>query len=204
MKSQGPPRLFIYLLAAGALSALLPLANVGHEATRWWSTRADKTEAEQYRTFNTQWTNPPFLRFVDRIREFVPEDARILLTPVGGDERLGKVRWHVFLNEAIYPRQVFVRRPSLASGTAMTFMPWVDYHTTLELVEPVGMFKPAVPTEGSYSVEEAEERLAQEALRERGVEWEIRYFLDSKEPFRGALLMHKGKVFRSGGVNNGL
>lgn len=204
MNYHGPPRFFVFLIGAGVVSALLPFANMGHEVGRWWNSRAELTEAEQYRTYQTPWTNAPFIRFVDRIRESVPADAGVLLTPVGGDERLGRVRWHVFLNEAIYPRQAFVRRPSMASGTAMSFAPWVDYHTTLALVEPTAVFQPAVPFDISLFGEFPEEASVQEALVERAVEWEIRYFLDSNDPFRGALLLHEGKVFRSGGFTSEL
>jgi hypothetical protein len=198
MKSQGPPRFFVYLLSAGLLMSLVPFANVWQEFLRWFDERASLTEAEQLRTYRTQWTNSSLTNFVDRICEFVPEDAKILLTPVGGDGLLGNVRWHVFLNEAIYPRQIFVRRPQLASGTAMNFIPWVEYHQTLDLVEPKGPYLPVTPVDPNPGRVNQEEELVQQFLRDQKIEWEIRYFLDSREPFSGALLLKYGNVFRVG------
>lgn len=194
MKIHGPPRFLILLLAASILMGALPIANTYHEFVRWFAVRAQLNEAEQFETYETQWTNAPLLKFVKRVCDVVPEDARILLTPVGGDERHGKVRWHVFLNEALYPRQSFVRRPAMASGTAMQFAPWVDYHLGLELTGPIGETS---AFEGGFPALQEEEQLAQQALKNKGVEWEIRYHLDSQEPFGQAVLLYNGKRYRS-------
>jgi hypothetical protein len=167
---------------------LLPLANTVHMVRDWWGTRAGKTEAEQLRELRLPWCRPSFTDHLDQLLLAIPEDAAILCTPVSGDDKLGRSRWFLFLADALYPRRVFVREPAFASGTLVTYPKWVDHHFEVIDTDGTGL------STGGYIMKAKFEDAVIEELEERGVEWELRYAMVPKGPFRDAVLLHNGVV----------
>ncbi len=167
---------------------LLPLANTIHSVRDWWETRAGKSEVEQLRELRLPWCRPSFTDHLDRLREVIPEDAAILCTPVSGDDELGRSRWYLFLADALYPRRVFVREPSFASGTLVTYPDWVRHHFEVIDTDRSGL------TTGGIITKAKLEETVRLGLEERSVEWELQYAMVPKGPFRDAVLLHKGVV----------
>lgn len=175
-------------LGASLVLGLLPLISGLHSARLFFTRQAGTSEEQQLEELRLPWTQPQFLEMVATLERLLPPEAALVCTPVGGDDRTGKSRWFLFLADALYPRRVFVRQPRFASGTLMDYPRWVDYH--FEVLDTDGGGQAL----GAALRREAEQRTADEALAERGVEWELEFRLDAKEPFAGARLLHLGEV----------
>jgi len=175
-----------WALGACLVLGLVPALGAFHEARHFASTRMGSSEAEQLRELRLPWTQPQFLAMAAALGEIVPEDAKLLCTPVGGTEQKGRSRWFLFLADSLYPRQVYVRHPAPASGTLMDYPAWLEYH-----FEVLGTDGRALGFAGDIRKEEEEQRLA-EALEPLGIEWEFTYRVDSRRPFEDSKLYHNG------------
>jgi hypothetical protein len=176
------------LFGAALALGILPLANSIHMVRDWWGTRAGMTEREQYRQLRSPWCRPGFLNHVDRLRRAIPEDAAILCTPIGGDDELGRSRWFLFLADALYPRRVFVREPQYASGTLVTYPLWIEHHFEAIDTDESGL------SMGGYVKRDRLEAVVGEGLKERGIDWELKYYMVQRTPFQNGILTHKGEV----------
>ena len=165
---------------------VVPLVSTAHMFRDWSANRAGLSEEEQMRQLMLPWCRPSFTAFLDPLRNAIPEDAAILCTPVSGVETAGKARWYLFLASALYPRRVFVREPALASGTLVTYPQWVKHHLVTIDSDESGLSMAGLIKRTRL------EKVVQAELAEREIEWEYRYALDPKEPFRSAVLLHNG------------
>ena len=173
-------------LSASLALGLLPALGAFHSARQFVTERAGKPEAEQLATLRQPWTQPSFMRMVATLSEILPEDAKVLCTPPAGDDDSGKSRWFLFLADALYPRQVFVRHPKPASGTLMDYPEWVAYH-----FEVLGTDGRRFDLGGVLRREDEEAMIAKEVAA-RGIEWEFEYRADTLQPFTTAKLFHNG------------
>lgn len=181
-------------LAASLALGILPLASGLHSARLFFANKAGQSEAEQLESFKLPWTQPAFRDMVQRLDAVLPEDAALLCTPTGGSDRTGKSRWFLFLADALYPRRVFVRKPALAGGTLMDYPKWIDHH--FEVLDTDGS---GLGFAGIVKRDELE-ALERDELRQRGVDWELRFALDPVQPFVGAELLHDGEPVELGEV----
>lgn len=166
---------------------VLPLLSGAHSLRLFASKRAGQTEVEQYADLRLPWTQPTFLFMVDALNEVLPEDADLLCTPIGGDDETGKARWFLFLADALYPRRIYVRDPKSASGTLMDYPAWVAHHFDVLDTDGSGLGLGA-----AMHRDEVKAKIEKE-LAERGIEWELQYKLDARQPFAGVRLLHQGK-----------
>jgi len=181
-------------VAASLALGVLPLASGLHSARLFFANKAGASEAKQLESFKLPWTQPAFLEMVQRLDAVLPEDAALLCTPAGGDDRTGKSRWFLFLADALYPRRVYVRKPAFASGTLMDYPRWIDFHFDVLDTDESGL--------GFTSLRARKDVLREDAelLAERGVDWELRFQLDPAQPFAGAVLLHDGEPVELGEV----
>jgi hypothetical protein len=153
-----------WLRRALALSLVLSVVSLGQawqSAREWLSLRAGRSDVEQELTLKgVAWYKPGFLDCVDRLERTLPIDAKLLVEPSRIETELSSARWMLFLNDALHPRQVFVRRPDLASGTLVDYPRWLAHHE-----------RPSIAG-GALDQAALEEALAIDA---RGIEWRLRY-----------------------------
>ncbi len=72
------------------------------------------------------WLDPEFRRFVDYVKETVPEEDGILLVPGGPlATETPRARWFLELNYELFPRRLYIHDPVGASGYVMEFFRWV-------------------------------------------------------------------------------
>ncbi len=72
------------------------------------------------------WLDPEFRRFVEYVKENVPEDEAILLVPGGPlSTETPRARWFLELNYELFPRRLYIHDPVGASGYVMEFFRWV-------------------------------------------------------------------------------
>lgn len=177
-----------WALAACLGLGLLPAFGAFHSARHFVTERLGEPEDEQLARLRQPWTQPTFLALAETLREVLPSDAKVLMTPTAGNDDKGKSRWFLFLADALYPRQVYVRHPAPASGTLMDYPEWVAYH-----FEVLGTDGRMLDFAGALRREEEETKIAAEVAR-LGIEWEFTYRADTKQPFLGATLLHNGEV----------
>ncbi len=165
----------------------LPLIQGIHMAQDWWSERAGKTPLEQLATYDRSWCRPELVAIAAEIERLMPPDEPLLMTPIGGDDRTGRTRYHLFLANRLHPRPVYVRQPNWGSGTLVDYHRWLDYHFQL------------LDTAESGPVPQAEKRRTRKAAkieeqqRKYGITWELRFHLDLEHPFAEAELLHMGQ-----------
>lgn len=166
-----PPLVLRALLGVCFAFAVVPVLFAVQYTREWAVERAGMSPADQRLIYrNTPWFQPSFLRFAELLRERLPEDCGILVTPTVVRDPRGRARWYLFLNHALYPRRIYVREPALASGTLVDYPAWLEYHTE------------TLDTDSSESanfarVVELERIRARDlpAIRERGIGFELRY-----------------------------
>jgi hypothetical protein len=168
MAAPRPPLALRALLGA---SLALSVVTAGHalQYTREWAAeRAGRSTFEQRATFRrVPWLQAEFMEAVERLERALPPDARVLIEPTTApdSEREGfPPRFYFYLAHALYPRQVFVRRPD-ASSAFFNFKEWLDHH--FEVLDLDGSGGAA---EDAAAIAAEEQR----ALRERGVGWRLR------------------------------
>jgi hypothetical protein len=141
-----PPRLLTWFLWSGVVLTLATFGFSLRYLGEWRAERADRSILEQRLTLiGVPFFKPAFVEFVERAKQTIPEDARLLIEPrpvQTDDGRIvwdqggsvtettlsGQARWFLYLNYYLYPRQVYVRRPELASGTLVDYPRWLDHH----------------------------------------------------------------------------
>lgn len=176
-----------WALAASLGLGLLPAFGAFHSARHFVTERLGEPEEVQLARLRQPWTQPAFQRMVATLREILPPDAKLLCTPTAGNDDKGKSRWFLFLADALYPRQVYVRHPAPASGTLMDYPEWVAYH--FEVLGTDGRF---FDFAGALNREDEQAKIAAEVAR-LGIEWELTYRADTAQPFLGSTLMHNGE-----------
>ncbi len=85
---------------------------------------------------------PPYFRAdymagVERLKAVIPEDAKILIDV--GEMRilLTSNRWHLLLNNDLYPRQVYTRAPEFSGATLVEYTEWLRIQLTPAAMLPV-------------------------------------------------------------------
>lgn len=118
------------LLALWCLSllGLVPLLGFALRYTQgYFQVRFGKDSLERRLSIGgSKAFRPAFLEFCERVRRATPPDARILVEPREIKTQVGSARWFLYLNLELHPRQVFVRKPLLASGTLVDYPRWLE------------------------------------------------------------------------------
>ena len=163
-----PPKALALLVWTGPLLALATLGFSLRYVLEWSSDRAGRTVLEQRLSLiGVPFFKPAFVEFVERALRTIPEDARVLVEPRAVEledgsrvwDPRGQARWYLYLNYYLYPRQVYVRQPELASGTLVDYPRWLEHHfVTLE-------------QDGSEEWAEREAR----AIAAHGIDWRVSY-----------------------------
>ena len=137
----------------------------------WAANRAGHSAYEQRATFRrVPWLRAEFMDAVDRLERALPPDARILVEPTTApdSERAGfPPRFYFYLGHALYPRQVFVRRPE-DSSVFFRYRAWLDHH--FEVLDLDGSGSAAEPDPHAATIAAEEWR----AIRERDIGWRLR------------------------------
>jgi len=72
------------------------------------------------------WLDPELLLYVKHLQAMVGEEEGILMIPDGPLGTLsGRARWFLHLNYLLFPRRLYLRKPSLACGTSGQYREWV-------------------------------------------------------------------------------
>jgi hypothetical protein len=145
------------LLGASLALTILPVAFGAHYARTWWKERAGRTVEEQRAALEgVPWFKSGYVRLVERLERTLPPDARLLVEPmretITPESLTGERRWYLFLDYDLYPIEVFVRAPGLASGTLVDYPRWLEHHLA-----------------GTDAI------AAELAIVESGIEWRLRY-----------------------------
>jgi len=169
-----PHPLLRFVLPLVIVSAILPLGFAAFYMRTWATDRAGLNPLEQRATLKgVPWFKPEFRRFVARLEHHLPADAKLLLEPTHiaaeNPQPTGKTRWFLYLNYYLYPRQVYVRQPKLASGTLVDYPGWMKHHFRTLDVDGSGQdMGQIIARERTIKAEGA-------ALVERDIRWRLTY-----------------------------
>lgn len=149
-----PPRALLALLVLSLLFTVFPVGFAVQYTQGWSEARRGRDGLTQKLSLKgVAWFKRPFLTYVMRLRNTVPEDARILCIPHPVETEVGDARWFLFLNHWAHPLRFYVRRPDRASGTLVDYPRWLAYN------------------DKHPELDEAERA----ALDELGIEWRLTY-----------------------------
>jgi len=92
----------------------------------------DPATAQRWQQY-VPWMRGDLPGFIERAKARIPEDASILLWATDIETAGQSARWHLFLNEALFPRKVFIHEPALASGTMADYEEWVELYAKVQV-----------------------------------------------------------------------